>query len=258
MAGLGAHRGRLLPARVRRTAARPAGRRGGQPTPPGVEPHDLELRRTTSRSPSADLVLLLGHGFQPQLEAAAGSGRRVVRLLDTHGLRRLPNNDPHVWLDPVRYALIVKRIGAALHRPQAGRAARRPPTARSTREYRRGLRPLRPTRDRHEPRGLRLPRPALRPPAGRDHRAQPRGRAHAGAAAGGDRARPEDRSDDGLLRDARLAADRRHGRARDRGSHGRAQPDRGPDAAEEQAGERLLLASCAPTSRSLRLALGCR
>src|SRR5919198_4558448 len=48
-------------------------------TPPGAEPHDLEVSpRDVARVRSADLVLLLGHGFQPQLEDAAGRGKRVV------------------------------------------------------------------------------------------------------------------------------------------------------------------------------------
>ena len=89
-------------------------------TPPGTEPHDLEVSpRDVQRVDSADLVLLLGHGFQPQLEDAAGNGDKVVRLLDTEGLRRFPNGDPHVWLDPLRYALIATRIGAVLHRKAA-------------------------------------------------------------------------------------------------------------------------------------------
>jgi zinc transport system substrate-binding protein len=84
-------------------------------TPAGAEPHDLEVKPSDVRElRSADLVLLLGHGFQPQLEDAAGGGDRVLLLLDTPGLNRFPNNDPHVWLDPLRYALIVRRIGAAL------------------------------------------------------------------------------------------------------------------------------------------------
>ena len=84
-------------------------------TPPGAEPHDLEISPSDVRDvKSADLVLLLGHGFQPQLEDAAGSGGDVLRLLDTPGLRRFSNGDPHVWLDPHRYELIVRRIGAAL------------------------------------------------------------------------------------------------------------------------------------------------
>ena len=109
-------------------------------TPPGAEPHDLELTaHDVELVHSADLVLLLGHGFQPQLEAAAGTGERVLRLLDTPGLHTHPNGDPHVWLDPVRYSLIVKRIAAALHRPRAAD----PLVAKLgalDRDYRRGLR----------------------------------------------------------------------------------------------------------------------
>jgi zinc transport system substrate-binding protein len=87
-------------------------------TPPGAEPHDLEVSPSdVQQLRSADLVLLLGHDFQPQLEQGAGDGEQVVRLLDTPGLDLLPTGDPHVWLDPVRYAEIVERIGAALDRP---------------------------------------------------------------------------------------------------------------------------------------------
>jgi zinc transport system substrate-binding protein len=108
-------------------------------TPAGAEPHDLEVSpRDVEKLRTADLVLFLGHGFQPQLEEAAGGGPRILRLLDTPGLDRFPNGDPHVWLDPLRYALIVGRIGEALH--SSG------PTKRLTarlhaldREYRRGL-----------------------------------------------------------------------------------------------------------------------
>jgi zinc transport system substrate-binding protein len=88
--------------------------------PPGVEPHDLEATPADVQAlRSADLVLLLGHGFQPQLEDAARRGKKVLWLLDTPGLRRFGNGDPHVWLDPLRYALIVQRVGRALGRPQA-------------------------------------------------------------------------------------------------------------------------------------------
>jgi zinc transport system substrate-binding protein len=88
-------------------------------TPPGAEPHDLEVSpRDVQRLRSADLVLLLGHGFQPELEDAAGDSRRVLKLLDTPGLDELANGDPHVWLDPLRYAQIARRIGTALDRPE--------------------------------------------------------------------------------------------------------------------------------------------
>jgi zinc transport system substrate-binding protein len=107
-------------------------------TPPGAEPHDLELSpKDVQRVHAADLVLLLGHGFQPELESVASRSNRVIALLDTPGLRRM-GNDPHVWLDPVRYALIVKRIAAALHRAKAAD----PLFARLRvldHEYRRGL-----------------------------------------------------------------------------------------------------------------------
>jgi zinc transport system substrate-binding protein len=108
-------------------------------TPPGVEPHDLEATPNTVRKlREADLVLLLGHGFQPQLEAAAGHGPRVVDLLDTPGLER-HGSDPHVWLDPIRYELIVKRIAAALGRPDAA-APMLAKLQRLDRDYRAGLR----------------------------------------------------------------------------------------------------------------------
>lgn len=108
-------------------------------TPAGAEPHDLEVTPSTVRElRGADVVLLLGHGFQPQLEKAAGKGDSVLLLLDTPGLQRYPNGDPHVWLDPIRFSLIVKRIGQTLQAPG--------PTQRLVaqlqgldREYRRGL-----------------------------------------------------------------------------------------------------------------------
>ncbi|CAN5128357.1 zinc ABC transporter substrate-binding protein [soil metagenome] len=89
-------------------------------TPPGAEPHDLEVSPSdVSKIKSADLVLLLGHGFQPQLEDAAGSGPDVVALLDTRALDLRPDGDPHVWLDPIRYMKIVDRLGVVLRRPAA-------------------------------------------------------------------------------------------------------------------------------------------
>jgi len=108
-------------------------------TPTGAEPHDLEVSPAdVGRLGSAALVLLLGRGFQPQLEDAAGGGARVLRLLDTPGLDLRSNGDPHVWLDPIRYARIVTRVGAALHAEDAaGRLARR--VRELDGEYRRGL-----------------------------------------------------------------------------------------------------------------------
>jgi zinc transport system substrate-binding protein len=103
-------------------------------TPPGAEPHDVELTaRDVERVRNADLVLYLGGGFQPALEdAVAEAEGDALDLLD--GLRLLdgrehddhaeddgdePAADPHVWLDPLRYATVVERIGRALDRPEA-------------------------------------------------------------------------------------------------------------------------------------------
>src|SRR3954447_19232593 len=62
-------------------------------TPPGAEPHDLELSpRDVAKVDSAGVVLLMGHGFQPQLERVAP---RAPRLLDAPGAARRAN-DPHV------------------------------------------------------------------------------------------------------------------------------------------------------------------
>jgi zinc transport system substrate-binding protein len=108
-------------------------------TPPGAEPHDLEVSPGDVRQlGSADLVLLLGHDFQPQLERAARSGGRVLELLDTPGLDRFGNDDPHVWLDPTRYARVVRRIARALgDEPAADRLMARLRTLDG--DYREGL-----------------------------------------------------------------------------------------------------------------------
>src|ERR671930_40594 len=115
-------------------------------TPPGAEPHDIELTpRAVNRVEQADLVLYLGEGFQPALEKAVADrdGPSIDLLRGLH-LAAAPKSeeelsvDPHVWLDPLRFAVLVTRIGRALHRPAA--------TARVVarlhaldREYRRGL-----------------------------------------------------------------------------------------------------------------------
>lgn len=86
-------------------------------TPPGAEPHDLELSvRDAERIRSADFVLYLGEGFQPALEesAAASEGRALDLLSTQTGLRP---GDPHIWLDPLRYADVVEEVGKALGRP---------------------------------------------------------------------------------------------------------------------------------------------
>jgi zinc transport system substrate-binding protein len=109
-------------------------------TPPGAEPHDLEVTpQDVQDLQSADLVLLMGQGFQPQLEKAAGQGAagKVIKLLDTPGLRVKPG-DPHVWLDPPRFEKLVTRIGEALGDPAAAEKLNAK-LAALDREYRSGL-----------------------------------------------------------------------------------------------------------------------
>jgi zinc transport system substrate-binding protein len=108
-------------------------------TPPGAEPHDLELSPDeVAAVKGAGLVLLMGDGFQPQLERAArtSQGASLV-LLDLPGLDRDAEN-PHVWLDPLRYAVLVRAIGRALHaEPAAAQLVTR--LHRLDRQFRAGL-----------------------------------------------------------------------------------------------------------------------
>ena len=88
-------------------------------TPPGAEPHDLEASPSDIQDlRSADRVLLMGDGFQPELERAVQGDGNVDFLLDTPGLDATPG-DPHIWLDPVRFAAVVERIGSDLGDPGA-------------------------------------------------------------------------------------------------------------------------------------------
>jgi zinc transport system substrate-binding protein len=101
-------------------------------TKPGAEPHDVELNpRQVAQIVDAGLVVYL-KGFQPAVDQAVeqeGKGHAldaasVVSLLplstgtggqptgtekeSAHGM------DPHVWLDPERYARIADAVGARL------------------------------------------------------------------------------------------------------------------------------------------------
>jgi zinc transport system substrate-binding protein len=90
-------------------------------TPAGTEPHDIELSvRDVERVRSADVVFYLGSGFQPAVERAVeGSDAEAVDLLEGATLSTDEGVDPHVWLDPIRYAELADRIGGTLARPAA-------------------------------------------------------------------------------------------------------------------------------------------
>ncbi|MCI0386594.1 metal ABC transporter substrate-binding protein [Streptomyces sp. CNQ085] len=124
---------------------------------PGVEPHDLELSpRQTAELGEADLVVYL-KGFQPAVDKAIelsgvenvaeatsytepverGSGHGEEHG-DEHGSGHEEEEeeegheghdhggegavDPHVWLDPVKYAEVAEGIGEALAKADPGHA----------------------------------------------------------------------------------------------------------------------------------------
>ncbi len=95
-------------------------------TPPGAEPHDVELSPSDVEDVhDADVVLYLGGGFQPALEhALAGRDGQSVDLLEGRTLLGPPGGeggtaDPHVWLDPRLFAEIVSEVGRVLGRAEA-------------------------------------------------------------------------------------------------------------------------------------------
>ena len=76
-------------------------------TPPGVEPHDIELSpRDVETIRNAKLAVYIGGGFQPAVEDAVGARDGAsLDVLDGDA-------DPHIWLDPVRFERTVDEIAA--------------------------------------------------------------------------------------------------------------------------------------------------
>ncbi|MDT0308636.1 metal ABC transporter substrate-binding protein [Streptomyces sp. DSM 44917] len=116
-------------------------------TEPGTEPHDLDISpRQTVELSEAGLVLYL-EGFQPAVdEAVEQSGAEHVAEAGSFTTLREDGGheeehaeegeagheghdhdhggtDPHVWLDPVRYAEIAEGVGAALAEADPDNAA---------------------------------------------------------------------------------------------------------------------------------------
>jgi zinc transport system substrate-binding protein len=99
-------------------------------TPPGVEPHDLELAPDDIESiATADVILYLGGGFQPAVEDAIAEAEDavVVDALDAVDTDAAPPGeadegltvDPHVWLDPARFEQVVRSVADALSEADA-------------------------------------------------------------------------------------------------------------------------------------------
>lgn len=113
-------------------------------TKPGAEPHDVELNpRQVGTIADAGVVVYL-RGFQPAVDDAVAQeakGRafdasRVVPLLPLadgtdgrpepgadHPETAAGGMDPHVWLDPVRFATIAGRLGARFAQADPAHAA---------------------------------------------------------------------------------------------------------------------------------------
>lgn len=99
-------------------------------TPAGTEPHDLVLGPAQRRAvEQSGVVLYLGSSFQPDVERAVRQregGTGAVDLLRSPGLELLPapddlgkesldgDDDPHVWLDPDRMAIMAEQAADAL------------------------------------------------------------------------------------------------------------------------------------------------
>ncbi|MEU6877131.1 metal ABC transporter substrate-binding protein [Streptomyces sp. NPDC046712] len=126
-------------------------------TKPGVEPHDLELKpRQIGELGEADYILYL-KGVQPAVDEAikqAGVEHTVdattLTTLEDHGAEGGHDHagesaeehaahegeehgeeghgseagaDPHIWLDPVKYAEVAKGVGASLEKADPDHAA---------------------------------------------------------------------------------------------------------------------------------------
>ena len=94
-------------------------------TPPGVEPHDLELAPDDIETiATADVVVYLGGGFQPAVEDALAEIDDAVPMNALDAVDTVPapageaeeglTVDPHVWLDPARFEQVVEEVAGAL------------------------------------------------------------------------------------------------------------------------------------------------
>ena len=90
-------------------------------TPPGAEPHDIDLSpRQVDRLVDSDVVVYLGGGFQPSVEEIADRVDGVA--VDVLGGDDV--DDPHVWLDPRRMVDIVEQVRDGFIEVDGAHAAR--------------------------------------------------------------------------------------------------------------------------------------
>lgn len=113
-------------------------------TQPGQEPHDLEISaRQTAQLQDSDAVLYLKN-LQPSVDDAVAQSEVKTKIdaasltsLEKHGNEvgghaashdgskneELSGLDPHIWLDPVRYAQVAEGVGKALEKADPKHAA---------------------------------------------------------------------------------------------------------------------------------------
>ena len=120
-------------------------------TPPGVEPHDLELDPFAIEDIStASVVVYIGQGFQPAVETAVtqdASGITVDVLPKAGLLHDGDTADPHFWLSPARMLVAADEVEAALVEADPANADRYHASAQALRadlgsldeDYRNGL-----------------------------------------------------------------------------------------------------------------------
>ncbi|HMS24923.1 MAG TPA: zinc ABC transporter substrate-binding protein [Acidimicrobiia bacterium] len=84
-------------------------------TPVGAEAHELELSPgSTEKVLNAQLVVVMGKGFQPAVEKTSQSrDGKTVDVLDEI-LDGEENVDPHFWLDPILYKKAVGTVADSL------------------------------------------------------------------------------------------------------------------------------------------------
>ncbi|MEU8978810.1 metal ABC transporter substrate-binding protein [Streptomyces sp. NPDC048309] len=113
-------------------------------TQPGQEPHDLEISaKQTAQLQEADAVLFLKN-LQPAVDDAVAQSQVKTKIdaaslttLEKHGNEvgghaaahddtkgeETGGTDPHIWLDPVRYAEVANGVGKALEKADPKHAA---------------------------------------------------------------------------------------------------------------------------------------
>ncbi|MBQ0849161.1 metal ABC transporter substrate-binding protein [Streptomyces sp. NPDC057620] len=117
-------------------------------TEPGQEPHDLEISaKQTAQLQESDVALYL-KGLQPSVDEAIGQSEVKAKVdaatltslekhgnevgghaaehdedEDEHGHEEGSGLDPHIWLDPVKYAEVAEGVGKAFEKADPDNAA---------------------------------------------------------------------------------------------------------------------------------------